>query len=112
MEPIWKEGRPEPHNTLVDRAIQNFQEDASICTIVEGTVVILRYSGVDHHDVVLLVLMKAGDKRTHLLEWEPLGVQGEYMAGVHAINAGPHSLQLNASDAVIIHNVGDIVTSR
>ena len=64
VEPIRESSDTWPHNTLIDRAIVKLQEDVLITAVVEAWVVLVRDSWINHHDVVLLMLVQEIDQFT------------------------------------------------
>jgi hypothetical protein len=64
--------------------------------------------GVNHDDVVLVVVVEIFHQLTHLLKRESLRIKGEHPTSVHVVYVGPHGLQWDLRLRVVVDNLSDL----
>ena len=97
-----------PDDTLVHGSVLAVQEDLILDALLEGRIGVIGDGGINHDDVVLVVLVERVDKLAHGGEGETLGVKREGHSAVHVVDVGPHGLERDTGLAVVVDNLSHL----
>jgi hypothetical protein len=86
------------------RPIRSLEEDIVSRTSIIWRVILISYSGINHHDIVLLMVMQMVHNVLHPRQGKSLWVKCEDFAEVHVVNIGPHGLERDVCLAVVGDN--------
>jgi hypothetical protein len=108
VEPVGESGNTGPDDSLVDVSVGLLEEDSLLNSALEGGVGLVGNRGVNHHNVLLVVLVQVVDNAAHLVKREALGVKSENPTVVHVVDVGPHGLEGNGGGAVVGDNLSNV----
>ena len=92
VEPVREDSWTWPNSTFEERAVLALLEYIKRNSIVVAVVVTAPNSGVDHHDVMLLVGMNIINELANKIKRVSLWIQSEQTAELHVVNIRPHGL--------------------
>lgn len=65
--------------------------------------------GIDHDNIMLVVLMQVGHKLANSFYGKPLLVESKDLSTVHVIDIGPHRLQWDLGLAIVVNHLGNLI---
>jgi len=82
MKPIWEAVTPGQTGPSKMEPSEPPHENILVLSVVEGRVVLISHSRVNHHDIMLLVCSQIGHELPHFLKGEPFRIKGEDVSGI------------------------------
>jgi hypothetical protein len=83
------------------RPIRSLEEDVISCASIVWRIVLMGHYWVDHHNLMLLMVMQVVHNVLHPQQGKSLRVKGENLAEIHVVNVGPHRLERDICSAVV-----------